>query len=47
MRAEGRKLSKMDFHRLLVEDGMTNAIKNPEAWLREVGTKLNQFVDKL
>ena len=47
MRAEGRKLSKMDFHRLLVEDGMANAIKNPEAWLREVGTKLNQFVDKL
>lgn len=47
MRAPGRSLSKMDFHRLLVEDGMTNAIKNPEAWLREVGTKLNQFTNKL
>jgi DNA polymerase I len=47
MRMEGRGLSKMDFHRLLVEDGMTNAIRNPEAWLREVGTKLNQFTNKL
>ena len=41
------KLAKMTFHRLLIEDGMTNAIRNPEMWLRDVTTKLNQFVDLL
>lgn len=38
-------LSKIKFHQLLVEDGMTSAIKNPEMWLRDVATKLNQFIN--
>jgi len=40
-----QKLAKFKFHQLLVEDGMTTAIKNPEMWLREVATKINQFTD--
>jgi 5'-3' exonuclease len=39
------KLAKMKFHQLLVEDGMTSAIKNPEMWLRDIATKINHFVD--
>jgi DNA polymerase I len=44
---EGRTLAKMTFHRLLIEDGMTNAIRNPEMWLRDVTTKLNQYTNLL
>lgn len=40
-----QKLAKIKFHQLLVEDGMTSAIKNPEMWLREIAYKLNQFTD--
>ena len=47
MDAEGRSLAKMTFHRLLIEDGMTNAIRNPEMWLRDVTTKINQYVNLL
>ena len=39
------KMAKIRFHQLLVEDGMTSAIKNPEMWLREVATKINQFTN--
>lgn len=35
-------LAKIKFHTLLIEDKMTNAIKNVEMWLRETTTKLNQ-----
>ena len=38
-------LAKFKFHQLLVEDGMTLAIKNPEMWLREIATKINQFIN--
>jgi len=47
MEDEGRKLAKMTFHRLLIEDGMTNSIRNPEMWLRDVTTKLNQYTNLL
>jgi DNA polymerase-1 len=47
MDAEGRSLAKMTFHRLLIEDGMTNAIRNPEMWLRDVTTKINQYTNLL
>lgn len=40
-----QKMAKIKFHQLLVEDGMTSAIKNPEMWLREVATKINQFTN--
>jgi 5'-3' exonuclease len=40
-----QKLSKIKFHQLLIEDGMTSAIKNPEMWLRDVATKINHFTD--
>ena len=40
-----QKLAKFKFHQLLVEDGMTLTIKNPEMWLREVATKINHFTD--
>ena len=39
------KMAKIKFHQLLVEDGMTSAIKNPEMWLRDIATKLNYFTD--
>jgi DNA polymerase-1 len=39
-----QKLAKMKFHTMLIEDRMTNAIKNAEMWLREVTQKLDQFV---
>ena len=37
------RLAKMKFHQMLFEDGMTNAIKNVELWVREVTQKLDQF----
>jgi DNA polymerase-1 len=37
------KLVKLKFHKMLIEDGMTAAIKNVELWLREVTHKLDQF----
>jgi DNA polymerase-1 len=45
MNQPASKLAKMKFHQLLVEDGMTSAIKNPEMWLRDIATKINHFVD--
>lgn len=36
------QLAKIKFHTMLIEDHMTNAIKNVEMWLRETTTKLNQ-----
>ena len=47
MDSEGRTLSKVNFHRLLLEDGMSSAIRNPEMWLRDVATKLNQYTNML
>jgi len=43
----GRTLSKMGFHKLLIEDGMSSAIRNPEMWLKDVTTKLNHFTNLL
>tara|TARA_R110000803_G_scaffold164197_1_gene227918 strand:+ start:1178 stop:2224 length:1047 start_codon:yes stop_codon:yes gene_type:complete len=40
-------LSKIKFHQLLLEDGMSGAVRNPEMWLRDVTTKLNQFANQL
>ncbi len=37
------KLAKIKFHQMLMLDGMTNAIKNVELWLRETTTKLDQY----
>jgi DNA polymerase-1 len=37
------RLAKMKFHQMLFEDGMANAIKNVELWVREVTQKLDQF----
>lgn len=45
MNQPASKLAKMKFHQLLVEDGMTSAIKNPEMWLRDIATKINHFID--
>ena len=36
------QLAKMKFHTMLIEDKMSNAIKNVEMWLRDITTKLNQ-----
>jgi len=36
------KLTKIKFHTMLIEDGMTSAIKNTEMWLREVTSKLDK-----
>ncbi len=47
MDGEGSTLSKVGFHRLLLEDGMSNAIRNPEMWLRDVTTKLNHYTNLL
>lgn len=35
------KLAKIKFHSMLIEDRMTNAIKNVEMWLREITHKLD------
>jgi hypothetical protein len=37
------KLAKMKFHTMMIEDGMTNAIRNVEIWLKEITQKLDQF----
>jgi 5'-3' exonuclease len=37
------RLAKIKFHQMLYEDGMTNAIKNVEMWVKEVTQKLDQF----
>jgi len=37
------KLSKIKFHQMIFEDGMTNAIRNVEVWIREVTQKLDQY----
>ena len=34
-------------NQMLIEDGMSTAIKNPEMWIRDVTTKLNHYVDLL
>jgi hypothetical protein len=33
----------MKFHTMMIEDGMTNAIRNVEIWLKEITQKLDQF----
>jgi DNA polymerase-1 len=45
MEKSSPKLSKIKFHQLLIEDGMSSSIKNPEMWIRDIATKLNQFTD--
>lgn len=47
IQAPTNKLAKLKFHQMLIEDGMSTAIKNPEMWIRDVTTKLNQYVDLL
>ena len=47
MQAPTSKLAKLKFHQMLIEDGMSTAIKNPEMWIRDVTTKLNHYVDLL
>ncbi len=37
------RLAKIKFHQMIYEDGMTNAIKNVEIWIKEVTQKLDQF----
>ncbi len=37
------KLAKIKFHQMIFEDGMTNAIRNIEVWIREVTQKLDQY----
>lgn len=38
-----KKASKVQFHRMLVEDGMTQTIKNVDYWLSEITRKLDWF----
>jgi 5'-3' exonuclease len=47
MEDDVQKLAKMKFHKLLIEDGMGNAIKNPEMWIRDIATKLNHYQEML
>lgn len=47
MEDDVQKLAKMRFHKLLIEDGMSNAIKNPEMWIRDIATKLNHYQEML
>ena len=42
LESEVPKLSNIKFHTMLLQDGMTATIKNPELWLREVTKKLDQ-----
>jgi 5'-3' exonuclease len=35
--------SKIKFHSMLIEDGMTNTIRNVDMWIREITLKLDQF----
>lgn len=44
METPSNKLGKMKFHTMLIEDGMTNAIKNADMWLRDVTQKLDEFI---
>lgn len=37
------RLAKMKFHTMMIEDGITNAIRNVEMWLKEITQKLDQF----
>ena len=37
------RCNKIAFHRMLIRDKMTTAIKNPDMWLREVTQKLDKF----
>jgi len=37
------KLAKIKFHTMMIEDGMTNAIRNVEVWLKEITQKLDQY----
>jgi DNA polymerase I len=37
-------LAKMKFHTMLIEDGMTQTIKNVDMWLREITTKLDKHL---
>ena len=37
------RCNKMLFHRMLIEDKMTTAIKNVDMWLKEITQKLDQF----
>ncbi len=36
-------LAKVKFHTMLIQDGMTSAIRNTELWLRETTAKLDKF----
>jgi len=40
------KLAKIKFHTMLIEDGMTQAIKAFDQWLREVTQKLDMFASQ-
>tara|TARA_R110000803_G_scaffold30564_2_gene68861 strand:+ start:3211 stop:4251 length:1041 start_codon:yes stop_codon:yes gene_type:complete len=40
-----KKLAKMAFHQMLLQDGMTGSMRNVEMWLRDVCTKLDQFAE--
>ena len=37
------KTAKLQFHKMLIEDSMTTAIKNVDMWLKDVTTKLDMF----
>ena len=37
------RTAKINFHRMLIEDQMTTAIKNVDMWLKDVTTKLDMF----
>lgn len=37
------RTARINFHRMLIEDQMTTAIKNVDMWLKEVTTKLDMF----
>ena len=37
------KTAKLAFHRMLIEDRMTTAIKNVDVWLKEITSKLDMF----
>jgi len=37
------KTAKLAFHRMLIEDRMTTAIKNVDIWLKEITSKLDMF----
>ena len=43
MNAPTHRLSKVKFHTMLIENGMTTTIKNVEMWIREITQKLDRF----